>query len=354
MAVLETVTQMADQYRNSEQERNSTKDEQLRSLEMENRALEQKLEKTQAQADKQREIRSELEGKMQRLVEEVDCHKYQMSVAQKETKQQQAALNSIIEERDHLRQENRKMEALVVDLKLRRESLQNGLNRALTDPENTLHGQEAVVKALEKEKQALQDTNTDQTKELLDERAMSSKVNESLARSLTEIASLKELSRENLGHLSEARTEIAKLKSMLTSFEGQNQQFKGESERNRNEVESLKAELWSMKKEMRATNGALSGERKTVYDLKKHAEQLQVQKKDPEMEITRLKLDLEKSRSHLQVLEHNMEKEADYFNHRKQELENELYVAEEALAMRIQQLARKNKGRTVVRRSSQN
>ncbi|KAG4435919.1 hypothetical protein IFR05_008613 [Cadophora sp. M221] len=48
MAVLETVTQMADQYRNSEQERNSSKDEQLRSLEMENRALEQRLEESKA------------------------------------------------------------------------------------------------------------------------------------------------------------------------------------------------------------------------------------------------------------------------------------------------------------------
>ncbi|KAH7369804.1 hypothetical protein BKA65DRAFT_5389 [Rhexocercosporidium sp. MPI-PUGE-AT-0058] len=75
MAVLETVTQMADQYRNSEQEENSRKDEQLRSLEMEHRVLEEKFKKNQASLVKHMEDQNRVAMENLRLVGELRTSK---------------------------------------------------------------------------------------------------------------------------------------------------------------------------------------------------------------------------------------------------------------------------------------
>ncbi|PVH87971.1 hypothetical protein DL98DRAFT_632184 [Cadophora sp. DSE1049] len=321
IAVLETVTQMADQYRNSEQERISSKDEQLRSLEMENRALEQKLEKTQAQAEKQRETPSTYEGKLHRLLEEREDYKDQQSRTLKGLRQQQRILASVTEERDTARR----------DLGLQNAMLQD-LTEKTEDLASQYMDQKAVVEALEKEKQVLKDTNTEQTRQLQDERVMRYKSDEALALSLKEVANLNQLLLENKNYRSESDVKMAKLESRLTSLKGWNRtQFKEASKKWRDEADSLRNDLQRMSKEMDLRNGALNEEKKRVEDWTKHALQLEAGKEDSDEEIIRLKVDLEKSRSDRQDLENRLRGESEDFSCLRVKLECELDSLESEL-----------------------
>lgn len=100
MAMLQTVTQMADQYRNSEEERNMTKDEQLRQLETQVTTLEKRLNE-QTESSKSDELRHiEAVSVLEKAV--LDAKKAS-NTWEANHREKQVALRSVRHERDTLK-----------------------------------------------------------------------------------------------------------------------------------------------------------------------------------------------------------------------------------------------------------
>ena len=265
MAVLETVTQMADQYRSSEQERNSSKDEQLGSLEMENGALEQKLEKTQAQANTQLKSFAAREEHFRELVKESEVCKYREAQFQKDLKQQQDKLASLCKERDVLWQDVRQKDATLETMNDHMKIMETELKYELTVLRESLEKQKAFVRLFKEEGDTLRDTIASQAK------------------------------------------------------------FKEESQKSRDEANGLKDELRRLCSERDLTKCKLEKEKGRVENWMMFAEELKAGKIDSDNELTRLKTDLEKSRSDNQYLENRLRAEVEDFNRERKGLESEVY-----------------------------
>lgn len=244
MAVLETVTQMPDEYRNSEHERNSSKDEQLRSLEMENRALEQKLEKSLGNAEKQRQALEEREERLQRLTEENEHCNQNASRVLQELARQQKIVALATEEQNRLRQEflggnarlrDKEKDAFCKEKKLMR------LSEAVSH-------QESTVNALKVDRQALKDTIANQAKQLMDESAERDMKNEALAQSRAENTRLNEVFLENEKINSKVDAENTKLKNMVSDLKEDNQYLQEDSRRYKDRAASLNDVVQGMRR----------------------------------------------------------------------------------------------------------
>ncbi|KAK0113746.1 hypothetical protein ONS96_014602 [Cadophora gregata f. sp. sojae] len=326
MAVLETVTQMADQYRNSEQERNSSKDEQLRSLQVENRALEQKLEEIIILTEKQRQDLEEREEKLQSLAKELMDAERERSYLRENSTQQQITAASMTEERDVLRRKIDEKDATL------QESKDHGL---LIEHELKEHimFHERMVQSVRDERQRLQNQTAEQAEQLLLERAMRSKSDEALALSKAEATKLNETLLEKTGALSKANADRARLESMVAGFTEQNQHIQQKLGQYRDEANWLKVELQRILEEMDLTHKKLDAERTISRQLKGYLEQSVVTESRFEQEISDLKLDLERSVSGRQDLENRLQEESENFQYRREKLECQLHDMENDLAM---------------------